>query len=215
MAGEHDDAISRIDDLIDTERVGSMFYVVQAHMHLLLGNSRMENRDYTRAIRSFECARVQFRPHASRALAVVSLISGWNFDDLEITVRQRLCEALYAAGSIKEAGESLLNIVNTVDEDAYMTGPIITWVSDFLQRYLSTPADSVDATLHPPSPMPLLREWAKSKLTSGSWRDALVVTLNVSISFCFGAHHWFDTPLVWSLQPRDSRFIVLSVTISK
>jgi hypothetical protein len=117
-------------------------------MHLLLGNSRMENRDYTRAIRSFECARVQFRPHASRALAVVSLvssptailqrieiarnllqISGWNFDDLEITVRQRLCEALYAAGSIKEAGESLLNIVNTVDEDAYMTGPIITWVS--------------------------------------------------------------------------------------
>jgi hypothetical protein len=30
MAGEHDDAISRIDDLIDTERVGSMFYVVQA-----------------------------------------------------------------------------------------------------------------------------------------------------------------------------------------
>ena len=54
-------------------------------------------------------------------------ISGWKFDDLHITVGQRLCEALYAAGRIKEAGESLLNIVNTVDED--MTGPISTWVS--------------------------------------------------------------------------------------
>ena len=68
-------------------------------------------------------------------------------------LRQRLCEALYAAGRIKEAGESLLDLVNTVDEDVYMTGPILTWVSgkscypapalciqhfatDFLQRCL-------------------------------------------------------------------------------
>jgi hypothetical protein len=41
-------------------------------------------------------------------------------------VRQRLCEALYAAGRSKEAGESLLNIVTTVDE-VHITGPIITW----------------------------------------------------------------------------------------
>ena len=36
-------------------------------------------------------------------------------------VRQGLCGALYAAGRIKEAAESLLNIVNTVDYDIYMT----------------------------------------------------------------------------------------------
>ena len=54
-------------------------------------------------------------------------MSGWKFDDLDITVRQRLCEALYAAGRIKEAGESILNIVNTVDEN--MTGAVFTWVS--------------------------------------------------------------------------------------
>jgi tetratricopeptide (TPR) repeat protein len=192
-------------------------------MYLLLGNLRMESGDYEGAIRSFERARAQIRPRTSRALLVVSLvssltavlqriemtyelwqISGWKFDDLDITVRQRLSEALYAAGRIKDAGESLLNIVNTVDEDVYMTGAIITWVSgksrypipplciphfppDFLQRCLSTPESSVGTTLNSPSPTPLLREWAQSKLTGGSWRDALVTALNVSIFFCSGA----------------------------
>ena len=146
-------------------------------------------------------------------------------------VRQRLCEALYAAGRIREAGESLLNIVNTVDEDVHMTGPIVTWVSgklcfpvpplcirhfptDFLQRYLSTPEGSIDTTLHSPPSMPLLREWAKSTLTGGSWRDALVSALNVSTSFV-STPRGLDSQLVYSLQPRDSRFIALSATISK
>ena len=127
-------------------------------------------------------------------------ISGWNFDNLEITVRQRLCEALYAAGHIKEAGESLLNMANTVDEDVYRTGSIVTWVSgklcypipltcirylaiDFLQKCLSTPETSVDTTLDSLTPTPLLREWAKVKSTGCSWRDALAATPDVSISF--------------------------------
>ena len=44
-------------------------------MHLLHGNSLMESRDYEGAIRSFECARTQMRPHASRELVVASLVS--------------------------------------------------------------------------------------------------------------------------------------------
>ena len=44
-------------------------------MYLLLGNSRMESRDYEGAILSFERTRAQMRPHASRALSVVSLVS--------------------------------------------------------------------------------------------------------------------------------------------
>ena len=101
------------------------------------------------------------------------------------SIRQRFCEALYAAGRIKEASKSLLNIVNIFDKGVYMTGPIVTWVSgescylvpalyirhfasDFLQRCLSTPESNVDAILHSKSPTPLLREWAKSKLTGGS-----------------------------------------------
>jgi hypothetical protein len=113
-----------------------------------------------------------------------------------------------------------------------MTGPIITWVSgkscypvhprcmrylatDFLERCLSTSESSVDTTPHPPSPTPLLMEWTKSKLTSDSWRDALVAALNVSISFRSGSVRWLDIPLVWSLQPQDSRFIVPSAIVSK
>ena len=43
-------------------------------MYLLIGNSYMESRDYESAIRPFERARAQMRPHASRTLAVVSLV---------------------------------------------------------------------------------------------------------------------------------------------
>ena len=44
-------------------------------------------------------------------------------------IRQRLCESLYAAGRTKDAGESLLKAVNTLDEEGYMSGPLIKWVS--------------------------------------------------------------------------------------
>jgi hypothetical protein len=44
-------------------------------MHLLLGNSRMESRDYEGAIQLFERARAQMRPHMIPALSVVSLVS--------------------------------------------------------------------------------------------------------------------------------------------
>ena len=117
-------------------------------MYLLLGKSRVERGNSEGAIRSFERARAQLRPHTSRALKMVSLvsfpaailqrididrhrrqISGWKFDDLDITISQRLCEALYAAGRTNEAGESLLEIVHSVDEEVYMRGPITTWVS--------------------------------------------------------------------------------------
>ena len=46
-----------------------------------------------------------------------------------MTVRQRLCGALYAAGRIKEASEALLNIVSFFDEDVYMAEPVISWFS--------------------------------------------------------------------------------------
>ena len=219
-------------------------------MYLLLGNSRLESGDYIGAIQLFERARVQTRYHASPGLSMVSLVSflmailkstqtvrniwqvsGWKFDDLAITVRQRLCEALYTAGRIKEAGECLLAIVNTVDEDVYMTGPFVAWMSgkscypvpplcirhfttDFLQRCLSNPESSLDITLHSPFPVPLLREWAKLKLTGGSWRDALGATFSVSSSF-LSTPRGLDTPLVKSLQPRDSQYIGFSAITSK
>ena len=43
-------------------------------MHLLLGISRTDSGNYEGAVRSFERARAQLRPHTSRALSVISLV---------------------------------------------------------------------------------------------------------------------------------------------
>ena len=56
-------------------------------------------------------------------------MSGWKFDNLHITVRQRLCEALYIAGRRKDAEESLLEMVNSIDEEVYTSELITKWVS--------------------------------------------------------------------------------------
>ena len=56
-------------------------------------------------------------------------MSGWEFDNLHFTIRQRLCEALYAGGRKKVARESLLEMVNTFCEEVYTTEPITKWVS--------------------------------------------------------------------------------------
>ena len=52
---------------------------------------------------------------------------------------------------------------------------------DFMQRRLSSPNCDVDAVSAMP-PTPLLREWAKAKLTNGTWKDALDNAVSVSIS---------------------------------
>ena len=56
-------------------------------------------------------------------------VSGWKFDELDLRVRQGLCDVLHAAGCIKEAGEALLNIVSFFDEDVYMADPVVAWLS--------------------------------------------------------------------------------------
>ncbi|KAF8130750.1 hypothetical protein EV363DRAFT_1166494, partial [Boletus edulis] len=47
----------------------------------------------------------------------------------------------------------------------------------------NTNRDANMSTIHTTLP-PLLREWAKAKLTHGSWKDALLSAVGVSISFC-------------------------------
>ncbi|KAF8554675.1 hypothetical protein OG21DRAFT_1508679 [Imleria badia] len=187
MAGEHRDAISRVDDLIATVHLNSICYVVQAYMYHLLGNLQMETSNYEVAIRSFERAGAQMRSYAGPDLSAISLISGWKFDGLDITVQQYLCDALYAAGCIKDAGDSLLKMLNTVDEAVYMRGPLIEWVSDWTHRYLSAPQSEGDAASNSaqhyetPTPTPLLREWAKATLANGEWQDALVSTASFTL----------------------------------
>ena len=54
---------------------------------------------------------------------------GWTFDDPHITVRRRLCEALYVAGHRTDAAESLLEMVNSFDKEVYTSELITKWVS--------------------------------------------------------------------------------------
>jgi len=93
----------------------------------------MESSSHEDAIQSFECALAQMQHYGGRPLLVISLVSfcrpagnmlrsigdrlsqvsGWKFDDLGITIRQRLCEVLVAAGREKAASEVVLETVNT------------------------------------------------------------------------------------------------------
>ena len=144
-------------------------------------------------------------------------MSGWKSDNLHIAVRQRLCEALYAAGRRKDAEESLLEMVHSFDKEVYTSKLITKWVSgestlyplvfhvfeisaDFTHQCLSAPESDGDAVSPPTedvnavtvlaTPTPLLREWTKAKLAHHSWKDALLSAVNVSITFCSRVYPW-------------------------
>jgi tetratricopeptide (TPR) repeat protein len=180
MAGEHHDAISRMDDLIATVPSNSTCSMAQSYMYLMQGNLHMKRSNHESAIQSFERARAQLHDHRDPVPLVVSLMSGWKFGDLHITVRQRLCEALYAAGRKMDASESLLELVNTFDEEVNSSVPVTKWVSDFTKQCLSTIENDNDAVSNATS-TPFLRQWAKSTLASAAWRDVMVASASFTL----------------------------------
>ena len=210
----------------------------------------MEEGNYEHAVESFEHARVRLGDRTDQPPLLVSLvgfllmlfkivldlsqISGWKFDELAITIQQRFCEALFAAGRTKEAGEFVLRLVN---QEVDMMEPMKTWVSgellphlsshhifflnittDFVQRCLQTPGnidntsgDAINSAKAQVSqetshPTPLSREWARSRLMTGSWKDALTAAAGVSMHL-LSIHRVLDDPLSRSLRSRDSRSI--------
>ena len=56
-------------------------------------------------------------------------ISRWKFNELGITIQQRLCEALRAAGRANDASEYFLDFVNSLDETVYASPSITEWIS--------------------------------------------------------------------------------------
>ncbi|KAN0087900.1 hypothetical protein V8E55_006521 [Tylopilus felleus] len=192
MAGEHHDALSYMDSLNAAVRYNSTRDTIQAYMYLLLGNTHMESSNYESAIDLFERARAQVQHCQNRLPLVVSLMSGWKFDNLHITIWQRLCEVLYVAGRRKDADKYLLEMVNSFEKEVYKSELITKWVSDFTHQCLSAPDSDGDAVSTPTEdaniltvhaiPTPLLREWAKAKLVHYAWKDALLSTVNFIVS---------------------------------
>ena len=62
-----------------------------------------------------------------------------------------------------------------------------------MHRHLSTLINNVD-TASATAPTPLLREWAKAKLTNGAWKGALDLAVSVSISMRYHTLRRIDAP---------------------
>ena len=134
-----------------------------------------------------------------------------------------------------DAGECLLNLVNTFD------GPITEWISgqcafaclfsriqafpsDFTRKYFTAlecdggaalkaarhnNAPTPHATLNAPTTTPLLKEWAKATLAGRSWEDALVAAASVSVFFYSGIPRGIDTRGVEFVVSRFSIYRVI------
>ncbi|KAF8439059.1 hypothetical protein L210DRAFT_3543247, partial [Boletus edulis BED1] len=147
MAGEHPDAISRLDDLIATTRSNSLWNVMTTRV---------------RCIRSR--ARAQMQGDVGPPLFAISLISGWEFDLLDILIRQRLCEALYALGRTmellwtKKSTSGFLTLPNNVSRASKTLVSQLRTHSSMVIRRFSTLIFNLQ------TPVPLLRERAKATL---------------------------------------------------
>ena len=54
-------------------------------------------------------------------------MSGWKFDNLGATIRQNLCEALYAAGRTKDAVEYFHQMSSELGGEANLHGEHLEW----------------------------------------------------------------------------------------
>ncbi|KAI9567960.1 hypothetical protein HD554DRAFT_853796 [Boletus coccyginus] len=191
MAGEHLDAISRVDDIIATVEFNSICYVVQAYMYLLVGNLRMECRDYDGATQSFERAQAKMRHHTSQPLSMISLMSGWKFDNLGTAVQRGLCEALYEAGRTKDAVKCFHQMNSEFGGETNPHSEHSEWALNFRQRSFKklehlgdTAVDSQQydvavshyttaLSLDLPSPQDILIKRGKAFVATGSWKRAI------------------------------------------
>ncbi|KAF8120145.1 hypothetical protein EV363DRAFT_1374840, partial [Boletus edulis] len=156
MAGEHPDAISRLDDLIAATRPCTTCYHANIATDVFL-ETRRWNVMTTRVQCIRSRARAQTQGDVGPPLFAISLISGWEFDLLDILIRQRLCEALYALGRTMEL------LWTKKSTSGFLVSSVL---------FHSFPAHSgfhgdppiLHANFNLQTPIPLLREWEKATL---------------------------------------------------
>ncbi|KAF8549449.1 hypothetical protein OG21DRAFT_1447848 [Imleria badia] len=187
VARKCDTAISRIHDLIAVSTDNETMY---SHLQVL-GKMYLMQGDYTRAVRSLERGLGLGSSCTGSALETISLIFGWTFDGLQVTVQRHYCEDLYAAGRAEEATETLLKILNALSEETHSNKVTADWVMDLKTKYIDTLEALGDTavgsgehdngiarytsalSLEPPNPIDILMKRSKARASEGLWEDAL------------------------------------------
>ncbi|KAI9569853.1 hypothetical protein HD554DRAFT_2170850 [Boletus coccyginus] len=188
--GRHEDAVLRVDDLIDIVKDKSPYIAVRARMLLLLGGISIRGGDNERAIELFKRAQEAIPFGRDPYLAVISLLFGWDFDRLAITIQLQLSKAMYATGH-SEVAESLFTIVETLDERLLTDDVTTDWDPDLIQKYRTTLESNGDIavrsknfkgaivqystalSLNPSNPEVLLVKRSNARAMLGMWEDAL------------------------------------------
>ncbi|KAG9318946.1 hypothetical protein JVU11DRAFT_1061 [Chiua virens] len=189
--GERDDAMARVQDLIETVDDNLIFYTVQAQMLVLLGNKTMKEGDHEGAIKLFKRAQLQLSSQPNPYLKTISLIFGWQFDGLALSLRRQLCEALHGTGRMKEAAEALLETVNSLSETVGTSEETTQWIAEFTRRCVAAFESMGDAATHseahdeaiekysvalslnPLNAQGLYLKRSKARAIEGLWEDAL------------------------------------------
>ncbi|KAF8547590.1 TPR-like protein, partial [Imleria badia] len=187
MARKCDTAISRVHDLIAISRDDETTYCciqVLGKMYLMQG-------DYVRAVQSLERGQGLASSCTGSDLETISLIFGWTFDGLRITVQRYLCEDLYTSGRAVDAAEALLNITDTFGEEIRTNKVTAEWVMDLKRKCIDTLESLGDTSLSsgehdnaiarytsalsldPSNPVDILMKRSKARASKGLWQDSL------------------------------------------
>ncbi|KAG8216979.1 hypothetical protein J3R82DRAFT_7285 [Butyriboletus roseoflavus] len=146
--GNHDNAISRVDDLIDLVDDHSLYLTVRAQMLILLRDISLRAGDNERAMVLLARARVaipfQKQPH----LVVISLIFGWDFDRLALEIQLQLRECIKP---FEDNGDVAMQCKN-------------------LKEAIVLYSTALDLN---PSNLGLLVKRSEARAMLGSWEDAL------------------------------------------
>ncbi|KAF8547519.1 TPR-like protein [Imleria badia] len=187
VARKCDTAISRVHDLISVSRDDDMmccYIQVLGKMYLMQG-------DYALAVQSLEREKVLASSCTGSDLETISLIFGWSFDRLQISVQRFHCENLYASGRAEETVEALHKILDTFGEEIRANKATADWVTDLrikcidmlevlgdkavssgehenaIARYTSA------LSFDPSNPINIFLKRSEARASKGLWEDAL------------------------------------------
>ncbi|KAH7905814.1 hypothetical protein BJ138DRAFT_1164011 [Hygrophoropsis aurantiaca] len=149
--------------------------LLQAYMHTQLGTAAMKEKEYNRAVQQLTAA-ISLGPFNldTPGFGTISMVFGWNIDTLWRDIHERKCEALYAAGRIKEAVESLQAMMNQLDEGTKAKKETKDWLVDFEHRCAQTSKTLGDEALHLNKYSEAVEQYSAALVLDPSQEDILI-----------------------------------------